>query len=113
MQTLSILSILNEILLNVLLDCPTIIISDFNINMLSTTIQSKLLQDFTKKYHFNITFTKITHVCNKQIDHVWTNAPIEQCYSKSTYVYWTYRKPIYFTFKLSNHVPHLVLSWII
>jgi len=101
---------LNEILLNVFLNCPTTIISDFNINMLSTTIQLKSLQDFMKKYHFNITFTKITLVCNTQIDHVWTNAPIEQCYSKSTHVYWTYRKPIYFTFKLSNHVPHFVLS---
>ncbi len=81
MQTLSFLSILNEILLSMFLNCPTIIISDFNINMLSTIIQSKSLQDFMKKYHFNITFTKITYVCNTQIAHVWTNTPIEQCYS--------------------------------
>lgn len=48
MQTLSFLSILNEILLNVFLNCPTIIISDFNINMLCTTIQLKSLQDIWK-----------------------------------------------------------------
>jgi subtilase family serine protease len=48
MQTLSFLSILNAILLNVFLNCPTIIISDFNINMLSTTIQLKSLQDIWK-----------------------------------------------------------------
>ncbi len=43
MKTSSFLSILNENFQSMPLDCPTIIIGDYNINMLSIRIESKSL----------------------------------------------------------------------
>ncbi len=65
-------------------NCPIVIIGYFNINWLTNTIQSTTLQTFTKKYNFKLTFSKSITISDTQIDNIWTNTPIQQCYSGST-----------------------------
>jgi hypothetical protein len=40
-----------------------------------------------KTHGFHITFIKNTTPSNTQIDHIWTNAPIQQCHRGSTQAY--------------------------
>jgi hypothetical protein len=51
--------------------------------------------------HFTLSFSSLHFI----IDHVWTNAPTQQCIYGVLEAYWTDHKPIYFTFKLPNYVP--------
>jgi len=51
--------------------------------------------------HFKLSFSSLHFI----IDHVWTNAPTQQCISGVLEAYWTNHKPIYFAFKLPNYVP--------
>jgi hypothetical protein len=60
-------------------------------------------------YNLKLTFIENTTINDTQIDHIWTNAPIQQCHFKMTQTYWTDHKPIYFAFKLPNYVPQFVL----
>ncbi len=55
--------ILKSIFQKVPMDCPTIIIRDFNINMLTNTLQSTKLQNFMDKYGLQLVFfeTITTH----------------------------------------------------
>jgi endonuclease/exonuclease/phosphatase (EEP) superfamily protein YafD len=86
-------------------DYPTILIGDFNINMLKKTTQSTTFQILMSKYKLKFFFSKSTTINNTQIDHIWTNAQTQQCHSGITQTYWTNHKPVYFTFKLLNYVP--------
>jgi hypothetical protein len=52
------------------------------------------------KYKLKFTFIESTTIDNTQIDHIWTNAPTQQCHLGVTQTYWIDHKPIYFTFKL-------------
>jgi hypothetical protein len=61
------------------------------------------------KYNLKLTFIESTTINDTQIDHIWTNAPIQLCHFGMTQGYWTYHKPTYFTFKLFNCVPQFVL----
>jgi hypothetical protein len=61
------------------------------------------------KYNFNLTFLESTTINDTQIDHNWTNAPIQQYHYRLAQAYWTYHKPIYFAFKLFDYVPQFVL----
>jgi hypothetical protein len=90
-------------------NCPIVIIGDFNINLLINTIQSTTLQTFMKKYNFKPTFFKSITISDTQIDHIWTNAPIQQCYSGSTQTSWIDHKLKYLAFKLLDYVPQFVL----
>jgi len=90
-------------------NCPIVIIGDFNINLLTNIIQLATLQTFMKKYNFKPTFFESTTISDTQIDHIWTNAPTQQCYSRSTQAYWTHHKPIYLAFKLPNYVLRFIL----
>ncbi len=81
-------------------DYVTILIVDFNINMLKKTLQSTTFQNLMYKYKLKLTFIESTMIDNTQIDHIWTNAPTQQCHSGVTQAYWIDHKPIYFTFKL-------------
>ncbi len=65
---------------------PTIIIGDFNIDFLTKTNQSTL-QAFMNKYNLKLTFIESTTINDTQIDHIWTNAPIQQCHFRTTQVY--------------------------
>jgi hypothetical protein len=61
------------------------------------------------KYKLKFIFSKSTTINNTQIDHIWTNAPTQQCHSGITQTYWTNHKHVYFTFKLLNYVPQFIL----
>jgi len=89
--------------------CLTVIIGDFNINILTKSNQSSTLQTFMNKYYLKLIFIGSTIINDTQIDHIWTNAPIQQCHFGTTQTYWIDHKPIYFAFKLSNYVPQFVL----
>jgi len=65
----------------------TIIVGDFNINMLIDIPQSKTLRTYMDKYEFKRKIFKNTTL-NTQIYHIWTNAPTQQCHIASTKAYW-------------------------
>jgi hypothetical protein len=74
----------------------TIIVGDFNVNMLIDIPQSKILRTYMDKYEFKKKIFKNTTLNNNtQIYHIWTNAPTQQCHVASTKAYWTNHKPIY------------------
>jgi hypothetical protein len=60
------------------------IIGDFNIDLLTNTIQLATLKAFMKKYNFKPTYFESTTISDTQINRIWTNAPTQQCYSRST-----------------------------
>jgi len=61
------------------------------------------------KYKLKLTFIESTTIDNTQIDYIWSNAPTQQCHLGVTQAYWTYHKPIYFTFILPYYVPQFTL----
>jgi len=73
-------SILKNIVQKMPSHCPTIIIEDFNVKFLTKTNQSSTLQTFMNKHNLKFTFIKNTTINDTQIDHIWTNAPIQQCH---------------------------------
>jgi hypothetical protein len=79
---------------------PTIIIGGFNIDMLTNTPQSTTLQNYMNKHKLKSFFSKSKNLNNRQINHIWTNAPTQQCHVGSMKFHWTDHKPIYITFKL-------------
>jgi hypothetical protein len=81
--------------------CLNVIIGDFNIDFFK--------KKFNHQYNFNLTFLENTIINDTQIDHIWTNAPIQQYHSGLAQTYWTYHKPIYSAFKLFDYVPQFVL----
>jgi hypothetical protein len=77
MNTIFFISILKNIVIKILTNCPTIIIRDFSINMLTNTIEPITLQSYMNTHGFHITFIESTTLNNTQIDHIWTNAPTQ------------------------------------
>jgi hypothetical protein len=67
--------------------CLIVTIGDFNIDLLTKTNQSSTLQAFMNKYKYKFTFIKNTTINDAQINHIWTNAPIQQCNSGTTQAY--------------------------
>jgi hypothetical protein len=49
-------------------------------------------------------FKKITTIYGSHIDHIWTNAPTQQCMFGVVEAYWIDHKPIYFAFKFLDYV---------
>jgi hypothetical protein len=82
-----------------------VIIGDFNIEMLTNTLQSMELKQIMNKYGLQLVSFEITTIYNTQIDHIWTNVLLQQCHFGSSTTYWTNHKPIHIAFKLLNHVP--------
>jgi hypothetical protein len=109
MKAIFFISILENIVTKVPTNYPIIIIRDFNINMLTNTIESITLQNYMNTHGFHITFIENTTPNNMQIDHIWTNAPTQQCGTRSAQAYWTYHNPIYFAFKLTNHISQFII----
>jgi hypothetical protein len=64
------------------------------------------------KYNLKFTFIENNTINDTQIDHIWTNAPIQQCHFGTTQAYWINHKPNYFAFKLLSYVPQFVLPHI-
>jgi hypothetical protein len=54
-------------------------------------------------------FFKNTAFNNTQIDHIWTNAPTQQCHVGSMKTYYANNTPIYIAFKLLDFVPQFIL----
>jgi len=100
MKIINFNSILKTILKEMLKDYLTILIGDFNIDMLKKTPQSTTFQNLMYKYKLKLTLIENTAIDNTQIDHIWTNAPTQQCHSGVTKPYWIDHKPINFTFRL-------------
>jgi hypothetical protein len=88
MNAIFFISTLENIVTKKFTNCQTIIIGDFNINMLTNTIESITLQNYMKTHSFHITFIESTTLNNNtQIDHIWTNAPTQQTHNESTQAY--------------------------
>ncbi len=63
--------------------CSMVIIGNFIIDMLDqNSTQPNELQIFMDHYYMNFSL-KITITYGSHIDHVWTNAPIQQCHELS------------------------------
>ncbi len=69
--------------------CLISTIGDFNINSLTKKNQSSTIQTFTNKYNFKLFFIETNTINDTQLYHMWTNAPIQQCDSRTTQAYWT------------------------
>jgi hypothetical protein len=67
--------------------CLISTIGDFNINSFLKKNQSSTIQTFLNKYNFKLIFIETTTINDTQIDHIWTNAPIQQCHSRTTQAY--------------------------
>ncbi len=88
------------------ISCLMIIVGDFYINMFGqNTTQPNELQSFMDQYSMELQLKKITTIYGSHIDHIWTNAPTQQCMLRVVEVYWTDHKPIYFAFKFLDYVP--------
>ncbi len=99
------ISILKPILKKTLTNCPIVIIGDFNIEMLTNTLQWMELKKIMNKYGLQLVSFETTTIYNILIDHIWINVLLQQCHFGSTKAYWTDHKPIHIAFKLLNHVP--------
>ncbi len=62
-------------------DYLTILIGDFNIDMLKKTFQSTHFKNLMNKYKLKFAFIESTTIGSTQIDYIWTNAPTQQCHS--------------------------------
>jgi hypothetical protein len=88
------------------ISCPMIIINNFNINRFDqNATQPNELQSFMDQYSMELQFKEITTIYGSHIDHIWTNAPTQQCMLKVVETCWIDHKPIYFAFKLPDYVP--------
>jgi hypothetical protein len=67
--------------------------------------QPNELQSFMDQYSMKLQLKKIMTIYGSHIDHIWTNAPIQQCMLGVIEAYGTNHKPIYFAFKLPHYVP--------
>ncbi len=88
------------------ISCPMIIIDDFNIDMFDwNSTQPNELQSFMDQYSMKLQLKEITTIYGCHIDHIWTNAPTQQCISRVVEAYLIDHKPIDFAFKLLDYVP--------
>jgi len=88
------------------ISCPTRIIGDFNIYMFDqNSTQPNEVQSFMDQYSMEFQFKKITTIYESHIDHIWTNAPTQQCMLGVVEACWTDHKPIYFAFELLDYIP--------
>jgi hypothetical protein len=68
--------------------CPTIVLGDFNVNMLENKNKNtQNLIQFMSRYKMVFQFQQSTTICGSQLDHVWCNAPNSQCLSGTIKAY--------------------------
>ena len=66
---------------------------------------SKFLQNFMNQNDLQFKNNTNTTKYNTLLDYIWTNAPGNVSKISTTKAYWLdYHKPIYFAFKLPNHI---------
>jgi hypothetical protein len=61
------------------------------------------------KYKLKLIFLESTTINNTKMNHIWTNAPTQQCHLGVTQAYWIHHKLVYFRFKLLYYVPQFIL----
>ena len=89
------------------LECPIIILGDFNVDISHDSTQhyenKKFLHSMNKLHHLKQQISTPTTIKNSLMDHIWSDIPgIETTYGV-TDAYWRdYHKPIYCAFKLPN-----------
>ncbi len=54
-------------------NCPTIIIGNFNLNMLTQTFESTTLKRFMEQYHSKLIFFEPITIYDGHLNHIWTN----------------------------------------
>ena len=92
------------------LECPIIILGDFNVDISHDNTQhyenKKFFHSMNKLHHLKQQISTPTTINNSLIDHIWSDIPgIETTYGV-TDAYWPdYHKPIYCAFKLPNSLP--------
>jgi hypothetical protein len=91
--------ILEYIIQKMLSCCLIAIIGYFNINILTKTNQSSTVMN---KYNLKLIFFKNTTINDTQINHIWTNAPIQQCHYGMTQAYSINHKPHLFYFQITQ-----------
>jgi hypothetical protein len=89
--------------------CPTIILGDFNIDILKdnndTSKKGQLIQ-FMSQFSLQSQFSASTTKGGTQLDHIWANIHGNDSKAGVSEAYWLdYHKPIYIVFKLSNTLP--------
>jgi hypothetical protein len=89
-------------------DYPTILIEDFNIDMLKKHINQQHFKILCTNTNWNSLFLKAQSLII-HIDYSWFRVLTQQCHSGVTQAYWIDHKPIYFTFKLPYYVPQSIL----
>jgi hypothetical protein len=62
-------------------------------------------RNFMNTQKFKLIFFEYTTINKMQIDHIWTDAPTQQCHLGSIQAYWSNHKHVYVTFRLPNYVP--------
>jgi hypothetical protein len=68
-------------------NCPTIVIGDFNINMIMKMFESLALQNLMSQYNFKLYFSKPITLYQAHINHIWTNASTQQSHFDTTQAY--------------------------
>ena len=104
------INILEQLLCQIPLACPIVILDDFNIDINKEVEKYKDLQILhacMSKYHFKQKISISTTKSNSLINHIWSNIPGQETFFGVTDAYWpNYHKPIYCAFKLPNTMPH-------
>jgi hypothetical protein len=93
--------------------CPIIIIGDFNIDMYDqNSTQPNKFQTYLDYYSMELREKQITTTYHSPIDHVSTNAPIQQCMSRVVKVYWIIGPTInqYILHKNSQIMSHNIIT---
>jgi hypothetical protein len=67
------------------------------------------LQKNMNKFDLQLASFETTTIYNTQIDHIWINAPLQQCHFRSIEAYWINHKPIHIAFILLDHIPKFTL----
>jgi hypothetical protein len=71
------------------LNRSSVLVGDFNIDMLQNTSRTKELENYMCKYSLRFLLNKIGHLQNTLIDHVWSNVPIPQYIMFFLDIYWS------------------------
>jgi exonuclease III len=103
---------LDQLIIEVPIECPIVILGDFNIDVSKDTTQyyemEKIL-NYMQKHKLKQQITTPTTKKNSLIDHIWSNIPRIDTQYGVTDAYWPdYHKPIYCAFKLPNTLPQYV-----
>ncbi len=91
------------------IDCPLIVLGDFNIDILDDSNHKNNKQqliDLMNNLELKSKFKNIITKVESQLDHIWTNIPKNESKLGVSKTYWLgFHKPINMAFKLPNTLP--------